>query len=78
VTISNAAPNGVVTMNTVTSNLFNEKKRSKSADINSAHALITENREELNTDNNQEVVASSEAGQSPKEDNATIVVKKVT
>jgi hypothetical protein len=32
---------------------------------------------ELNVDNNQEVVASPEAGQSPKKDNATIVVKKV-
>jgi gag-polypeptide of LTR copia-type/Zinc knuckle len=44
VTISNAAPNGVVTMSTVTSSLFNEETRRKSTDTNGAQALVTENR----------------------------------
>jgi hypothetical protein len=55
-----------------------KRQRRKSTDTNGAQALVTENRGELNADNNQEVVASPEAGQSPKEDNATIVVKNVT
>jgi gag-polypeptide of LTR copia-type len=78
VTISNAAPNGVVTMSTVTSSLFNEETRRKSTDTNGARLLSHRTRGELNADNNQEIVASPEAGQSPKEDNATIVVKNVT
>jgi gag-polypeptide of LTR copia-type len=72
VTISNAALNGVVILSTVTSSLFNEETRRKSTDTNGAQALVTENRGELNADNNQDVVASPEAGQSPKEDNATL------
>jgi hypothetical protein len=55
------------------------KRQEGSQLIQMVHRLLSQRTGgELNADNNQEVVASPEAGQSPKEDNATIVVKKVT
>jgi gag-polypeptide of LTR copia-type len=44
VTISNAAPNGVITMSIVTSSLFNEETIRKSTDTNGAQALVTKNK----------------------------------
>lgn len=41
VTVSNAAPNSVVTMSTVISSLFNKETRRKSTGTNDAHALVT-------------------------------------
>jgi hypothetical protein len=55
------------------------KRQEGSQLIQMVHMLFSQRTGgELNADNNQEVVASPEAGQSPKENNATIMIKKVT
>ena len=44
VTVSNSAPDGVVTMSQVTSNLLNEETRRKSSGSSHSEALVMENR----------------------------------
>lgn len=44
VSLSNSAPDGVVSMNQVTSSLLNEEIRRKSSGSSHSHALVTENR----------------------------------
>jgi gag-polypeptide of LTR copia-type len=72
VTISNAAPNGVVTLSTVTSSLFNEETRRKSTVTNGAQALVTENRGRAECRQQSRGCSKSRGRQSPKEDNATL------
>ena len=43
VTVSNSAPNGVVTMSQVTSNMLNEETRRKSSGSSHSEALVMEN-----------------------------------
>jgi hypothetical protein len=53
------------------------KRQEESQLIQMVHKPLSQRTEgDLNTNDNQEVVASPEAGQSSKEDDATIVVKK--